>query len=70
MNKSSPPNKSDSWVAPEHTRLASDMKRFKYGIKGEDGLYVVCPGERVMPEAECLRFQRDAAKRLRDAHPC
>lgn len=46
------------------------MKRFKYGIKGEDGLYIVCPGERVMPEAECLRFQRDAAKRLREAHPC
>ena len=54
------PNPSDSWIAPEHGRMAQGMRRFRQGIRDKDGLWLVRPGERVMPEPTCLRQQRES----------
>ena len=58
-----PPNPTDAWTAPEHRRMGSGMRRYRHGIRGLDGLWVVLPGERVMPEPSCLRLQREAEAR-------
>lgn len=45
--------------------MGSGMRRYRYGIKGEDGLWLVIPGERLLPEPACLRHQRETERRLR-----
>lgn len=56
------PNPTDSWLAPEHARMGQGMRRYRNGQRGEDGMFVHCPGERVLPEPECLKQQREAAE--------
>lgn len=51
------PNPTDSWIAPEHARMGAGMRRYRYGVRGDDGLWVVKPGDRVLPKPECLRQQ-------------
>lgn len=58
------PNPSDSWIAPEHAKMGQGMRRPKRGIRDKDGLYIVKPGERIIPEPSSLRQQRQTEWRL------
>ncbi len=52
-----PPNPTDSWLAPEHGRMAQGMRRLRNGLKDKDGLWIYRPGERILPEPTCIRLQ-------------
>ena len=63
-NKRNKDNPTDSWLAPEHVRSMEYMVRPKYGIRDKQGLYLVRPGERILPVPAILRQQREAAARM------
>jgi hypothetical protein len=57
-------NPTDSWIAPEHGRMSQGMRRYRRGIRDDEGLWLVRPGERVLPEPSVLRQQRESEHRL------
>ena len=46
--------------------MGQGMRRFRHGVRGEDGMFIHTPGERVLPDSECMRHQNEseAMKRL------
>ncbi len=38
--------------------MGAGMRRYRYGVRDEQGLWLVRPGERVLPEPECIRHQK------------
>ena len=70
MNKEKKENPTDSWICPEHGRMAQGMRRFRRGIRDSDGLWLYRPGERVMPEPACIRQQRETEHLLNRPANC
>lgn len=42
--------------------MGQGMRRFKQGVRNPDGTFKHYPGERVLPEPECLRQQNETEK--------
>ncbi len=42
--------------------MGQGMRRFKNGVRNDKGEFLHYPGERILPEPECLRQQNETEK--------